>query len=299
MTWQLTNSLDEFERAAATHLRTDPVRQTLPLSILGSLRHRGQSAFGASPPVFGWHSQPDGVVDGAALQTPPYPLLLASLPAGSARELISLLAAERGLPAAVNIASAGESAFLADWAAVTGGNGAARTRSRLYQLGRLRPPHPSPPGPGRLARDADLDLLVSWHEAFRAEAEGGGGSSDVRSLVTDRLSYGGLMLWEAGGEPVAMAGITRIECGVARVAPVYTAPAQRRRGYGGAVTTAITAAALADGATGVVLFTDLANPTSNALYQRLGYEPVEDRVLIELRAGRDVTTGNGAPSLRS
>jgi predicted GNAT family acetyltransferase len=27
----------------------------------------------------------------------------------------------------------------------------------------------------------------------------------------------------------------------------------------------------------VVLFTDLANPTSNALYQRLGYEPVSDR----------------------
>jgi RimJ/RimL family protein N-acetyltransferase len=233
------------------------------------------------------------------MQTEPYPLLLASLPARSAEDLIGLLAAERGLPSAVNIASADEGGFLADWAAVTGGTGAARTRSRLYQLGRLRRPHPEPAGAGRLASHADLDLLVDWHEAFRAEAEGGGGSSDVRGVVTDRLSYGGLMLWEADGEPVAMAGLTRIDSGVARVAPVYTAPVHRRRGYGGAVTTAITAAALAGGATAVVLFTDLANPTSNALYQRLGYEPVEDRVLLELTAGRDVTAEGGAASLRS
>ena len=30
----------------------------------------------------------------------------------------------------------------------------------------------------------------------------------------------------------------------------------------------------------MVLYTDLANPTSNALYQRLGYRPVEDRVIF-------------------
>jgi RimJ/RimL family protein N-acetyltransferase len=296
MAWQLTDSMDEFERAAGAHLRADPVRQTLPLSIISSLRHRGQSAFGASPPVFGWHSQPDGDVDGAAMQTAPYPLLLASLPTGSAADLLGLLAAERGLPGAVNIASADEGGFLADWAAVTGGTGTARTRSRLYRLGRLKPPHPEPPGAGRLASHADLNLLVEWHEAFRAEAEGGGGSPDARGVVTDRLSYGGLMLWETGGEPVAMAGLTRVDSGVARVAPVYTAPVHRRRGYGGAVTTAITAAALARGATAVVLFTDLANPTSNALYQRLGYEPVEDRVLLDLTTGRDVTAEGGAAS---
>jgi RimJ/RimL family protein N-acetyltransferase len=299
MAWQLTNSLDEFDRAAGAHLRADPVRQTLPLSISSSLRHRGQSAYGESPPLFCWHSQPDGVVDGAALQTPPYPLLVASLPARSAGDLIGLLAATRGLPGAANIRTADEGGFLADWAAVTGGVGTVRTRSRLYQLGRLMPPEPEPRGAGRLARQADLDLLVDWHEAFRVEAEGGGGSADARGVVTDRLSYGGLMLWEADGETVAMAGLTRVDSGVARVAPVYTPPAHRRRGYGGAVTTAITAAALAAGATAVVLFTDLANPTSNALYQRLGYEPVEDRVLLELSAGRDVTTGSGTPSLRS
>jgi predicted GNAT family acetyltransferase len=65
------------------------------------------------------------------------------------------------------------------------------------------------------------------------------------------------------------------------VIAVYTPPGLRGRGYGGAVTAAVTRAALDAGAEDVVLFTDLANPISNALYQRLGYRPVEDRSLVE------------------
>lgn len=295
MTWQLTDSLDEFERAALAHLGADPVRQTVPLSVLANLRHAGLSRYGADPPVFGWHERADGTIDGAILQTPPFPLLVASFPAGSASELIGLLAAGRGLPSAVNIATKDETGFVAEWAEMTGGTGTARTRSRLYHLGDLTPVDPEPPGAARLAAQADLDLLANWHEAFHAETQVGE-PADMRAAVEDKLTYGGVMLWETGGEPVSMAGLTRIEGGVARVAPVYTPPAHRRRGYGGAVTTAISAAALARGATGVVLFTDLANPTSNALYQRLGYRPVEDRVLLTLTAGPGVTSEGAAAS---
>jgi predicted GNAT family acetyltransferase len=89
-----------------------------------------------------------------------------------------------------------------------------------------------------------------------------------------------------------MAGSTRQVAGVVRVAGVYTAPAHRQRGYGGAVTAVATQAALDAGASAVVLFTDLANPTSNALYQRLGYRPVADRVLLRLTP--DEGSGAGA-----
>ena len=68
--------------------------------------------------------------------------------------------------------------------------------------------------------------------------------------------------------------------GVARIGPVYTPPDQRRRGYAGAVTVAVSQLAADRGAEQVVLFTDLANPTSNALYQRIGYRPVEDRLAL-------------------
>jgi RimJ/RimL family protein N-acetyltransferase len=298
MTWQLTDSLDEFERAAGEHLRADPVRQTVPLTVLVSLRQTGLSRYGADPPVFGWHQGADGTVDGAVLQTPPFPLLAASLPAGSAVELVVTLAAQRGLPTAVNLAAADEAGFLAGWIAATGGTGTVVGRSRLYVLGQLAPPEPPPDGFARLAGEPDGELLVGWFEAFRIEAEAGG-PQDSRRGVADKLSYGGLMLWETGGEPVAMAGLTRVVGGVARVAPVYTPPARRRNGYAGGVTAAISQAALAAGARSVVLFTDLANPTSNALYQRLGYRPVEDRVLLRLSTGRDVTAEGAATSLRS
>jgi RimJ/RimL family protein N-acetyltransferase len=298
MAWQLTDSLDEFENAAAAHLRADPVRQTVPLSVLANLRHADLARYGADPPVFGWHQRADGTVDGAVLQTPPFPFLLASLPAGSVPGLLALLAAERGLPAAVNLAATDEAGFLAGWTDITGGTGTAVLRSRLYLLGELAPPVPAPRGAARLAAPADLELLVSWHEAFTLEALDGG-PENSRQTVVDLVSHDGLMLWVTDAGPVAMAGLTRLVAGVARVADVYTPPAHRRHGYAAGVTTAISRAALAAGARSVVLFTNLANPTSNALYQRLGYRPVEDRVVLRVTGGPDVTADGATPSLRS
>ena len=57
---------------------------------------------------------------------------------------------------------------------------------------------------------------------------------------------------------------------------MYTPPALRRRGYGAAVTAHATASALADGAAHVVLYTDLANPSSNSIYQQIGFAPDHD-----------------------
>jgi predicted GNAT family acetyltransferase len=94
-----------------------------------------------------------------------------------------------------------------------------------------------------------------------------------------------MTVWEVGGIPVSLAGVTRTVAGMVRVGPVYTPPALRRRGYAGAATAAVSQAALDAGARVVVLYTDLANPTSNALYQRLGYHPVEDRVVMSFAPG--------------
>jgi predicted GNAT family acetyltransferase len=82
---------------------------------------------------------------------------------------------------------------------------------------------------------------------------------------------------------------------VVRLGPVYTPPEHRGRGYGAAVTAAVSHAALDAGASYVVLFTDLANPTSNALYRRLGYQPVEDRVVLEFEPWIDSGKKIGDP----
>jgi predicted GNAT family acetyltransferase len=111
--------------------------------------------------------------------------------------------------------------------------------------------------------------------------EMGGGEEQARA-VRDKLSHGGILLWEAGGLPVSIAGVTRHVAGMLRVAPVYTPPELRGRGYASAVTAAASLRAREAGAEEVVLYTDLANPTSNSIYQRIGYRPVEDRVVLAL-----------------
>jgi RimJ/RimL family protein N-acetyltransferase len=223
------------------------------------------------------------------------------LPAGSAAGLITRLGSDAGLPAAVNLTSTDEADFGAAWAQATGGGASGVERSRLFRLERLTPQQPAPPGAARIAGHGDRELLIDWLVAFGQEA---GTFADAPRTVDDRLSHDGLTLWEAGGSPVAMAGSTREVAGVVRIGPVYTLPEHRQRGYGGAVTVAASQAALDAGASAVVLFTDLANPTSNALYPRLGYRPVGDRVLLQLvpdgdaGAGRLVRRDVTTPDLR-
>ena len=170
MAWTVTRRLDEFLAAAGDQLRADPVLHTVPLTVLESLRQRGQAAFGDDPPVYGWHASADGHIDGAFLQTPPYPILIAGLPAGSAPDLIARLGSEVGLPAAVNLSGTDETDFTAAWAIATGGSTAAVLRSRLHRLDRLVPPDPIPSGGARVAGAADRELLIEWHVAFGEEA---------------------------------------------------------------------------------------------------------------------------------
>jgi predicted GNAT family acetyltransferase len=212
------------------------------------------------------------------LHTPPYPVLLTGLPERSAGPLAEALAARgRQLPG-VNAQQGDAAAFAAAWSRLTGASWKEFRRSRLFRLEQVRAPVPFPRGAARVAAAADRGLLQSWIDAFTKELADLGGPG--RGAVDDRLSYGGLTLWEADGTAVSLAGVNRPTAGVVRVGPVYTPPDHRGHGYGGAVTAAVSQAAFDAGASHVVLFTDLGNPVSNALYRRLGYRPVEDRVVL-------------------
>lgn len=140
---------------------------------------------------------------------------------------------------------------------------------RLYRLGTLRAPSPAPEGRSRVATRADRALVVAWVQGF-ADATGQSKSS-AEWLVDEGTERGSLTLWESGGTPVALAGRTRILAGTVRVTLVYTPPGFRGRGYGAAVAAEASRAALAEGAAEVLLFTDLADPTSNGVYLRIGY----------------------------
>jgi RimJ/RimL family protein N-acetyltransferase len=280
MAWTLTADTGEFLDAAGDFLRADPARHTIQLSVTEMLRSRGGTGYGGLAPLFGWWRPAGEDVTCALVHTPPYPILLARLPEGSAEPLAAALAARGAALPGVNAEEPDAREFAAAWGARTGAAARVRRRSRLFRLGQLVPPSPSPPGAARVATDADRDLLVSWWDAFTAETD----ELNPAGAVDDRISYGGLTLWEDDGTPVAMAGATRPVAGMVRIGPVYTPPRHRRRGFGAAVTAAVSRAVLQAGASLLVLFTDLANPTSNALYPRLGFQPVADRLNLSFDA---------------
>ena len=275
MAWHLTGDADEFWSAAGVFLRSRPVEHSLPLTLTDTLRTRDLHYYGPEDPLFGW-LESAGEVQGVCLQSPPHPLIITAAPTGAAADLAERMAA-RPL-SAVNALKADAEAFAAAWQRLTGASAKISSQTRLFRLGVLTPPAPLPPGRARIAGPADRELLVGWLTAFHQDV--GARREDPGRTVDDKISYGGLTLWEVDGEPVSLAGALRPEAGVVRVAPVYTPAELRGRGYAGAVTSAVTQAALDAGATDVVLFTDVANRTSNGLYQRLGYRPVEQRVVM-------------------
>ncbi|MGW2346114.1 GNAT family N-acetyltransferase [Streptomyces sp. NPDC001661] len=278
--WLLTSALEEFEERAAELLRSDPALHTVALTVTARIRETGWARDDAR---FGVWSGPDGRAAGYFFWTPPHPLYVGLLgsDADRADAAGALVDALDGAAVGGANGTRESTAALADaWLARHQGGRAERVmRQRLFRLGTLTPPQPPPEGRARIAGAADRALLADWHQAFGAARHTRDAATRTlaEAWADDRIGYGGVTLWEsADGTPVSMAGVTRPSVGTIRVAPVYTPPARRGRGYAAAVTAEVSRAARAAGAEEVLLFTDLANPTSNALYQRLGYRPVRE-----------------------
>ncbi len=287
MAWRTTGDVAEFLAVAGDFLRAERDRNTVILTVTETLRvnparHRSASTDPDSAPLFGWLTGADGPVApvaGAFMHTPPFPLLLTAVPREAAAELAAITLAGRPL-SGVNAAPDVAAAFAGAWRKRTGGSAAEQLRMRLYRLAELSWPDPAPDGAPRLATERDAALLTDWFTAFAREVHEMDEGQDQAVAVKDGLSYGGVTVWEAAGVPVSVAGRTRQVAGMVRIGPVYTPPRLRGHGYASAATAAASRAALAAGARQVLLFTDLANPVSNSIYQRIGFRPVEDRVVL-------------------
>jgi|GEM_PF-166868 len=277
MPWFFADDPERYAEQVMDLLTARPDANTVSLTVLETLR-AGQR-FSDVPPLFGWYES-GGAVTGAVSMTPPYGVLIGELPPGSEDELVAGLRARPAtVPDAMGTADAARR-FADAWTAGTGLRTELAMCQRLYTLDGLRPPEPAPAGSARRAAEADLDLLLEWLEAFHREAEASA-ASPQREIYQRRVELGLLWLWQdEQGSPVSMASRNVTVAGVSRIGPVYTPPAARRHGYGAAVTAACTADALDGGARQVVLFTDQANPTSNGIYQRIGYRALDDRLIL-------------------
>lgn len=273
--WYLTEDIDDFLARAGGFLRSRPAIHTMPLTVTEKLRRLGPPGAGTPAPVFGRLEQA-GEVRATFYRFPPRGLTVTSLTPEQADSLAAhLVSLGHSLPSA-GADRATATAFAEAWQRHTGATPTLRVRLRLHRLGTLTPPEPAPAGRCRPVGEPDHEHLMRWCREFAA---------DVREAVTiDAASWAGTRFaekrytfWETpDGTPVSMAGVNPMVAGQVRVDPVYTPAHLRGRGYAGAVTVEVSRAALAAGATDVVLFTNAANPTSNGLYRRIGYVPIAD-----------------------
>ena len=143
---------------------------------------------------------------------------------------------------------------------------------------------PAPEGRLRRATEEDAELVLSWFEAFHAEADEQAGrepdpaSGEHNTLdgVLVRIREGVEWLWELPDGTIAhLSGAGLPSYGVSRIGPVFTPREFRGRGIASYVVGELTRLGLEAGHR-MCLFTDQANPTSNKIYAGLGYEPVVD-----------------------
>jgi len=302
MGWCTTHDLDRFLTEAGGYLSSRAAENMLLLAAaqsVGDAHHdaRPAGADAGQPddreaeatgpgPLFGWWEPPDGGgTRGAFLHDPAEPLLIAGRAPETAASLAAALARAGRSVCGVDASAEAADAFAAAWSQRAGVATRVHQHTLVYRLAGVPGPAQAPrapqtgPGPtGRLrtATEADRPLLVAWLTAFSAEV---GQLTGVPEASADELlGYGGAVFWEAGGQPVAMAAVTRPVMRTVRITMMYTPPEHRHNGYAVAVTLAVSHAELARRASEVVLITDSNRPHRQAA--QLGYELIGERAVL-------------------
>jgi predicted GNAT family acetyltransferase len=263
--------VEAFLAAAGDFLAAREAEHNLLLGVCQNVRDT-PDAFTA-PPYFATVSEADQVL-AVALQTPPFQLVLSEIDDAAAIPLIADDLADRDLPGAVGPVEHVR-AFMDERTARGAPPAHLATSERIFRLTAVTPPPPVR-GRARIAELSDRPLVLRWLEAFMREALEDE-PSDIEAMTDRWLSRRGrtLHLWQ-DGEVVSLAGVgSRTPNGV-RIGPVYTPPEARNQGYASALVATISQEQLDAGRRFCFLFTDLANPTANHIYQAIGYEPVRD-----------------------
>jgi ribosomal protein S18 acetylase RimI-like enzyme len=265
-----TDPLD-FLRRGGGWLKRAPAEHNLILSI-------AEAAAVADPPPDPPHFfatvERAGELVGCAFRTPPHKVGVTRMPADAGPLLAEALRARYArIPAVLGPPETAEAVGRA-WSDLTGESWRWGLRHGIYRLDEVVPPN-GVAGSLRRARADEVGLAVDWADGFARDA-----GEEFRThpdTVARWLRGGNLHLWE-DGEPACMAVAQGLTAGGVRIGYVYTPPERRGRGYGSACVAALSQAMLDDGRDFCMLYTDLTNPVSNRIYQRLGYRWVAEVV---------------------
>ena len=262
--------LDETLAFRTTH--------SLTLNMIGSVATSVASGDRGYDKYFWWVVKNEsGEVIGLAMRTAPHAMVISNMPKGAITELVSqVVLVDDELP---EIGGPNEEVdvFLEAYFKTESAGSNRKTelshQEWLYELQSLKNPDVS--GEARRATGDDFDLIHNWFLAFGEEA--GLLMHNTVESIEDGLKRASLFLWIHQKEIVSMAGHAPIVeipgTRVGRIGPVYTPPGYRRKGFAGALTAHVSQHLLNQGAQ-VILYTDATNPTSNGVYQRIGFAKI-------------------------
>jgi len=213
-----------------------------------------------------------------ALMTPPFNLILAShtINEDVLKLLIqNVLQLGKAIPGVLGRKDLVQT-FCTLWSERTGARSSLKIAERIFELTKII--HPSKvEGSLRQATLNDVDIVGEWIRAFAIDAGIANEFPNPKATAEERISRGTIYLWETKEKGlVSMAAASRpTERGIT-INLVYTPSAFRSKGYASNCVAALSQLQLDNGFKYCTLFTDLANPTSNSIYQKIGYQPVVD-----------------------
>jgi hypothetical protein len=273
-----------FAETAVPVLQEHEAENNLPIGIIENIaagEYSGNEAFMATVQAGG------DTVAAVVVRTPPFPVVVAYTPKAADPDVVGLLVEELGTTYGEEIAGFNAdtrvgTSYVDAWSARTGQKPVVHMRLRIYRCRQVARP-PDVAGAARTAGEQDAATIHRLMDGFYREAlpeEYDPRHIDQivhRALAADPARRG-ILLWENAGQVVSMAAYGGPTPRGIRVSAVYTPPEHRRRGYAGACVAALTDGLLRGGREFCFLFTDLSNPTSNRIYQNIGYKPVSDHV---------------------
>lgn len=260
-------SAAEFLDATKDFRSLDPVRTGLITSIATSVANGSRTY----EDYFWWSASQDNRVVGLAIRTVPYGYVFSPMGADASEALFSFISVEDSRA----YEFAGPKDVIEFLVQISGKAVTESEGELIYECKNLIPAIPI--GEIRAASESNFDLIFNWMKALMTTT--GLRSYDLESVVRTALSAGRYYLLISQGMPVCMGGHSDIQTfegfSIGRVGPIYTPDEFRKKGYASALTSEITKTLISRGAL-PTLYTQAANPTSNKIYQEIGYTLVDE-----------------------
>lgn len=213
----------------------------------------------------------------AAIQTPPNNIILSYSQFDVSMDLATYLK-EKGVefPGVIGPSREAER-FAQAWGSLTGKAPKLSLDQKIYELEEVLNA-PDIQGTLSLGTMNHLALAIEWSWLFFQESAPNDihAKAGYNNLAKNLIDKSQLYFWFLQGKPVSMACATRpTEIGIS-ISLVFTPKEFRENGFATALVSRLSQHLLDSGKKKCFLYTNKANPTSNSIYQKIGYKYVCD-----------------------